>query len=41
VNESPAGILQGDLQDQRITGYHSPLGVTRTQAVTLLKASWN
>jgi hypothetical protein len=31
----PPGILPGDLQDWRIAGYHPPLGVTRTQAVTL------
>jgi homoserine O-acetyltransferase len=35
MKDPPASILQGDLQDQKITGYHSPLGVTRTQTVTL------
>jgi len=35
MKDPPAGILQGDLQDQKIGGYHSPLGVTRTQTVTL------
>jgi len=35
MKDPPAGILQGDLQDQKIAGYHSPLGVTRTQTVTL------
>jgi homoserine O-acetyltransferase len=30
-----ANIAQGDLQDQKITGYQSPLGVTRTQTATL------
>ena len=34
MKDPPAGILQGDLQDQKIAGYQSPLGVTRTQAVT-------
>ncbi|MGA3181644.1 MAG: homoserine O-acetyltransferase [Verrucomicrobiota bacterium] len=34
MKDPPAGILQGDLQDQKIAGYHSPLGVTRTQSVT-------
>ena len=34
MKDPPAGILQGDLQDQKIAGYHSPLGVTRTQTVT-------
>jgi homoserine O-acetyltransferase len=28
-------IAQGDLQDQKITNYQSPLGVTRTETVTL------
>ena len=27
--------LEGDLQDQKVTGYRSPLGVTHTQVVTL------
>jgi homoserine O-acetyltransferase/O-succinyltransferase len=31
----PANIVQGDLQDQKIAGYHSSLGVTRTQTATL------
>ena len=35
MKDPPAGIIQGDLQDQKIAGYHSPLGVTRTQTVTL------
>jgi homoserine O-acetyltransferase len=35
MKDPPAGLLQGDLQDQKIAGYHSPLGVTRTQSVTL------
>jgi homoserine O-acetyltransferase len=35
MNDPPTGILQGDLQDQKIAGYQSPLGVTRTQTVTL------
>ena len=35
MKDPPAGILQGDLQDQKIAGYHSALGVTRTQTVTL------
>jgi homoserine O-acetyltransferase len=30
-----ANIAQGDLQDQKIKGYESPLGVTRTEVVTL------
>jgi homoserine O-acetyltransferase len=28
-------FAQGDLQDQKIAGYHSPLGVTRTRTVAL------
>ncbi|MGA3163172.1 MAG: homoserine O-acetyltransferase [Verrucomicrobiota bacterium] len=28
-------ILQGDLQDQKVTEYRSPLGVTRTETITL------
>ena len=35
MKDPPASIIQGDLQDQKIAGYHSPLGVTRTQTVTL------
>jgi len=35
MKDPPAGIFQGDLQDQKVAGYHSPLGVTRTQSVTL------
>ena len=34
MKDPPASMLQGDLQDQKIAGYHSPLGVTRTQTVT-------
>jgi len=29
------GLGQGDLQDQKIAGYHSPLGITHTQTLTL------
>jgi homoserine O-acetyltransferase len=35
MKETPASIAQGDLQDQKTTGYQSPLGVTRTQTLTL------
>jgi homoserine O-acetyltransferase len=35
VKCTPTGILQGDLQDQKIAGYQSTLGVTHTQTVTL------
>jgi len=31
----PTNIVQGDLQDQTAADYQSPLGVTRTQTVTL------
>jgi homoserine O-acetyltransferase len=35
MNDAPSNIAQGDLQDQKIKGYQSPLGVTRTQTVAL------
>ncbi len=35
ATETPAGIVQGDLQDQKIAGYQSLLGVTPIQSVTL------
>ena len=35
MTDAPANIARGDLQDQKIAGYQSPLGVTRTQTVTL------
>jgi len=35
MTDAPASIAQGDLQDQKLAGYHSPLGVTCTQTVTL------
>jgi homoserine O-acetyltransferase len=35
MTDAPANIVQGDLQDQKVTGYQSPLGVTLTQTVTL------
>jgi homoserine O-acetyltransferase len=35
MSDAPDSIAQGDLQDQKITGYQSPLGVTRTQTVAL------
>jgi homoserine O-acetyltransferase len=35
MNDPSAGIVQGDLQDQKIAGYHSSLGVACTQTVTL------
>jgi homoserine O-acetyltransferase len=35
MKDAPASIVQGDLQDQKIAGYQSPLGVTRTQTLTL------
>ena len=35
MTDAPDNIVQGDLQDQRIAGYQSPLGVTRTHTVTL------
>ena len=31
----PSSMAEGDLQDQKIAGYQSPLGVTQTQVVTL------
>jgi homoserine O-acetyltransferase len=37
MTDTPASIVQGDLQDQKPTGYQSSLGVTRTQTVTLPK----
>ncbi len=37
MTHAPASIVQGDLQDQKITGYQSPLGVTRTHTVTLTR----
>jgi homoserine O-acetyltransferase/O-succinyltransferase len=30
-----SNIVRGDLQDQKVAGYQSPLGVTRTETVTL------
>jgi len=35
MTDASASIAQGDLQDQKVRGYHSPLGVTRTQSATL------
>ncbi|MGD0614503.1 MAG: homoserine O-acetyltransferase, partial [Verrucomicrobiota bacterium] len=35
MTDLPASIVRGDLQDQKTTGYQSPLGVTRTQTVRL------
>ncbi|HXR08654.1 MAG TPA: homoserine O-acetyltransferase [Candidatus Acidoferrum sp.] len=35
MKDMPASFGQGDLQDQKTTGYQSPLGVTRTQTLTL------
>jgi homoserine O-acetyltransferase len=34
MSQLPQSNVEGDLQDQKITGYQSPLGVTRTQTVT-------
>jgi homoserine O-acetyltransferase/O-succinyltransferase len=31
----PTNLARGDLQDQKVAGYQSPLGVTRTETVTL------
>lgn len=35
MKNAPTSLIQGDLQDQKLAGYQSPLGVTRTQTVTL------
>ena len=35
MTDPPASIVHGDLQDQKVASYQSPLGVTRTQTVTL------
>ncbi|MGA2176513.1 MAG: homoserine O-acetyltransferase [Verrucomicrobiota bacterium] len=35
MKDPPASTGQGDLQDQKISGYQSSLGVTRTQTVAL------
>jgi len=35
MKDAPDSIVRGDLQDQKITGYQSPLGVTRTHTATL------
>jgi homoserine O-acetyltransferase len=35
MTDSAASIAQGDLQDQKIAAYQSPLGVTSIQSVTL------
>jgi homoserine O-acetyltransferase len=35
MKDPSASIVQGDLQDQKIKGYQSALGVTRTQTTTL------
>ena len=35
TKDVPAGVAQGDLQDQKIAGYQSPLGVTATQSLAL------
>jgi len=35
MTASPSSIIRGDLQDQKVAGYQSPLGVTRTETVTL------
>lgn len=35
MTASSSNILRGDLQDQKVAGYQSPLGMTRTQTVTL------
>src|ERR1039458_1457108 len=35
MTKAHASIVQGDLQDQKITNYESPLGVTRTQTIVL------
>jgi homoserine O-acetyltransferase len=35
MTKEPASPAQGDLQDQKVTNYKSPLGVTRTETVTL------
>jgi homoserine O-acetyltransferase len=35
MTKAAASIDQGDLQDQKIANYKSPLGVTRTESVTL------
>jgi homoserine O-acetyltransferase len=35
MTASRSNIIQGDLQDQKLAGYQSPLGVTRTETVTL------
>ena len=32
---SQTNIVRGDLQDQKVADYQSPLGVTRTETVTL------
>ena len=35
MTKAHASIIQGDLQDQKITNYESPLGVTRAQTIAL------
>jgi homoserine O-acetyltransferase len=35
MTDESTSIAQGDLQDQKIAAYQSPLGVTRTQSATL------
>jgi homoserine O-acetyltransferase len=35
MKDPPASIMQGDLQDQKIAGYQSALGVTHTQTAIL------
>jgi homoserine O-acetyltransferase len=35
MTASPSNIIRGDLQDQKVADYQSPLGVTRTETVTL------
>jgi homoserine O-acetyltransferase/O-succinyltransferase len=35
MTQAHTNIVQGDLQDQKIADYQSPLGVTRTETITL------
>lgn len=35
MSDASDSIDQGDLQDQQVASYHSPLGVTRTKTITL------
>ena len=35
MHKTPAPAIEGDLQDQKLSGYESPLGVTQTQVAVL------